>query len=96
MNTPTNSESLPLTNYSALQKCAYRIAGHIEKPMDIYAIIQEINSDEYNAELMLQHLILWAAINENPTLRLDRLNDVVGNDTRLTSDHVLPINQCAD
>jgi hypothetical protein len=49
---------------SALQLCAERIAGHIQKPMDIHAIVVEIESDEYNAELMLQHLILWAAKTE--------------------------------
>jgi len=32
--------------------------------MDIHAIIAEIDSDEYSAELMIQHLILWAAKTE--------------------------------
>ena len=49
---------------SALQLCSQRVAGHIRKPMDIYAIVSEIDSDEYNAELMLQHLLLWAAQTE--------------------------------
>lgn len=49
---------------SALQKCAERIAGHIEKPLDIRSIVAEIESDEYSAELMLQHLLLWAAKTE--------------------------------
>lgn len=64
MTTPINPEALPLTNCSAVQKCAERIAGRITKPLDIYAIVSEIESDEYSAELMLQHLILWAAKTE--------------------------------
>lgn len=54
----------PSAPCSALQKCADRVSGHIAKPLDIYAIVSEIDSDEYNAELMLQHLLLWAAKTE--------------------------------
>lgn len=57
----TNDEGLSDPTCSVLQSCAKRIAGHIQKPMDIHAIIAEIDSDEYSAELMMQHLILWAA-----------------------------------
>lgn len=53
--------SCPVTTCSALQKCAERVAGHIRKPLDIHAIALEIESDEYNADLMLQHLLLWTA-----------------------------------
>jgi hypothetical protein len=67
MNTQSNSNAgsgCPATNCSALQKCAERVAGHIVQPLDIHAIVVEIDSDEYNAELMLQHLLLWAAKNQ--------------------------------
>ena len=49
---------------SELQRLAQRIAGHIAAPLDISAIVARIESGEYNAELMLQHLLLWAAKNE--------------------------------
>lgn len=49
---------------SDLQMCAKRVAGHIAKPMDICDIVSNIESDEYNAELMLQHLLLWSAKTE--------------------------------
>lgn len=52
------------TTCSALQKCADRIGRHISNPLDILAIVAKIESDEYNAELMLQHLLLWAAKTE--------------------------------
>lgn len=58
--TPTLAAVDPATTCSALQKCAERVAGHIAKPLDLYAIVAEIESDEYSAELMLQHLLLWA------------------------------------
>lgn len=59
MNTINNKSD------SALQLCANRIAGHITEPLDIQEIVQEIETDEYNAELMLQHLILWIAKTES-------------------------------
>lgn len=49
---------------SELQKCAQAIAGHIAAPLEIGAIVERIESGEYGAELMLQHLLLWAAKNE--------------------------------
>jgi hypothetical protein len=67
MKTETNSTAgsgCSAATLSALQRCAERVAGHIAKPLDIYAIVAEIESDEYNAELMLQHLLLWAAKTE--------------------------------
>jgi hypothetical protein len=57
-------EDCPEATCSALQRCAERVAGHIAKPLDIYAIVSEIESNEYSAELMLQHLLLWAAKTE--------------------------------
>lgn len=47
-----------------LQILAETIAGHIRAPMTIDEIVAQINGAEYSAELMLQHLILWAAENE--------------------------------
>lgn len=57
----TANDGLDEMACSALQLCAKRIAGHIQRPMEIYDIVAKIDSDEYNAELMLQHLLLWAA-----------------------------------
>jgi len=67
MKSETNSPAgsgCPDATCSALQKCAERVAGHIAKPLDIHAIVSEVESDEYNSELMLQHLLLWAAKTE--------------------------------
>ena len=62
--TQTLAAVAPATTCSHLQKCAAKIAGHIAKPLDIYAIVAEIDSEEYNAELILRHLLLWAAKTE--------------------------------
>lgn len=34
-------------------------AGHIEKPYSLDEILDKIESDDYSAELMLQHLLLY-------------------------------------
>jgi hypothetical protein len=46
-----------------LRRVANRIAGHIRKPYTLRQIIRMIESDEYNAELLLQHLLRWVADN---------------------------------
>jgi hypothetical protein len=53
-----------MTRYSKIQECASRHASRIKKPMDIHAIVDAINGGEYSAELMLQHLLQWAAKTE--------------------------------
>jgi len=60
----TAGSDCPEATCSALQLCSQRVAGRIQKPMDIHTIVAEIDSDEYNAELMLHHLLLWAAKTE--------------------------------
>lgn len=37
---------------------------HVSKPLSISEILVEIEEEEYNAELMLQHLLLWIARSE--------------------------------
>jgi hypothetical protein len=56
-----------------LQQCSQKIAGHIKKPMSIDDIIDQINSNEYNAELMLQHLLLFSAANIKHEIHNSRL-----------------------
>ncbi len=52
--------SRPIT----IREIAYKVAGHIEEPMTLNEIAAAIDSDYYNAELLLQHLLLWAARQE--------------------------------
>ena len=40
-------------------------AGHIEKPYSLNEILGKIESDDYNAELMMQHLLLHLAKQES-------------------------------
>jgi hypothetical protein len=40
-------------------------AGHIEKPYSLDEILDKIESDDYNAEMMLQHLLLYISKREN-------------------------------
>jgi hypothetical protein len=44
-----------------LQRCAERVAGHIQEPFDMAQIIFKINNDDYSAEQMLHHLLLHCA-----------------------------------
>lgn len=43
---------------SRLMRVVLSKAGHIEKPYSLDEILDKIESDDYNAELMLQHLLL--------------------------------------
>lgn len=38
--------------------------GHIREPYTLLEIVRKIESNDYGAEMMLQHLLLWVAINE--------------------------------
>ena len=40
-----------------------RIAGHIRQPYTLAQIVRQIESNEYNAEMLLQHLLRWVAAN---------------------------------
>jgi hypothetical protein len=42
-----------------LLRVALSKAGHIEQPYSLAEILDKIESDDYNAELMLQHLLLY-------------------------------------
>lgn len=48
-----------INDYSVLHKCVQRVAGYISEPMELREIVEKIDSDDYNAELMLQHLLMW-------------------------------------
>jgi len=39
------------------------IAGHIRQPYTLAQIVRQIESNEYNAEMLLQHLLRWVAAN---------------------------------
>lgn len=44
-----------------IESLADEFSKSIKKPMDIYEICQEIQGGEYNAELMMQHLVIFVA-----------------------------------
>ncbi len=50
---------------SRLMRVALSKAGHIEKPYSLNEILGKIESDDYNAELMMQHLLLHLAKQES-------------------------------
>ena len=43
-----------------LQAIAHQIAGHIEKPMTADEIADALESGDYSAEIIMQHLLLLA------------------------------------
>jgi hypothetical protein len=50
---------------SRLLRVALSKAGHIEQPYSIDEILDKIELNEYSAELMLQHLLLYISKREN-------------------------------
>ena len=44
-----------------LQEVAGRHCSHIQKPYTLKEICEHVDGSEYNAELMLQHLLLWCS-----------------------------------
>lgn len=44
-----------------LQEVAGRHCSHIQKPYTLEEICEHVDGSEYNAELMLQHLLLWCS-----------------------------------
>jgi len=46
-----------------LHRVVGRVAGHIRKPYTLRQIVRQIESNEYNSEMMLQHLLRWVAAN---------------------------------
>lgn len=59
MNTPETQSG------SSLQRLVSRHCAHIRKPYTLEEICEQVAGNEYNAELMLQHLLLWVSANEN-------------------------------
>jgi len=49
-----NTKTMSRLSHVALSK-----AGHIKQPYSLDKIMDKIESDDYNAELMLQHLLLY-------------------------------------
>ena len=47
----------------ALGDLVLRNCKHISKPYTLYEIIELVDGCEYNAEMMLQHLLLWVERN---------------------------------
>lgn len=54
---------------SRLAYMAFKTAGHIEQPYNLDEILDKIDSDDYCPELMLQHLLLYIARQENHAQR---------------------------
>jgi hypothetical protein len=50
---------------SRLMRVALSKAGHIEQPYSLAEILDKIESDDYSAEMMLQHLLLYISKREN-------------------------------
>jgi hypothetical protein len=50
-------------NMVAMNARIDRIAGHIRQPYTLAQIVRQIESNEYSAEMMLQHLLRWVAAN---------------------------------
>ena len=42
------------------------VAGHIREPHTLSEILRQIESNDYSAELLLQHLLRWVADNIQP------------------------------
>ena len=49
------------TDYDALGEVARKVAGHIEKPYSAEELAAMIESGDYSAELVMQHLLLLIA-----------------------------------
>ncbi len=54
---------LPAKTRMKLDQIAREHCGHIRKPYKLTEIIDQVESNEYSAELMLQHLLLWVKRN---------------------------------
>jgi hypothetical protein len=57
MNNTKNSDQ-PI---DLLRSVARRHCSHIKKPYALKEICEQVEGNEYNAELMLQHLLLWCS-----------------------------------
>ena len=58
MNQPTHSD------YAALNEIVVWNCCHISQPYTLREICNEIDTGDYSAELMLQHLLLWVDANK--------------------------------
>jgi hypothetical protein len=47
----------------SLHAVVSRHCAHIRKPYTLEEICDQVDGNEYNAELMLQHLLLWCSAN---------------------------------
>jgi hypothetical protein len=48
-----------------VQRLARRHCAHIRKPYTLEEICEQVNGGEYNAELILQHLLRWVSANDS-------------------------------
>ena len=60
---------------SPVQRLVDRYCSHIRKPYTLDEICEQITFYDYNAELMLQHLMLWVSTN-------DAISDTPGETSR--------------
>lgn len=56
-----------------------RHCAHIRKPYTLEEICEQVAGNEYNAELMLQHLMLWVTANDtrSPTAANGLADEIV-------------------
>lgn len=59
----TTTPEQPETRRS-LHAVVSRHCAHIRKPYTLEEICEQVSGNEYNAELMLQHLMLWVSAND--------------------------------
>ena len=62
-NRPSADES------GSIESLVSRHCSHIQKPYTLEEICNQVDGCEYNAELMLQHLLLWVSANDRTERR---------------------------
>jgi len=50
-----------------LERVVSQHCAHIRKPYTLEEICEQVAGEEYNSELMLQHLLLWCSANQTPS-----------------------------
>ena len=62
MNNETKNQTASGAS-SSLERIISRHCAHIRKPYTLAEICEQVETGEYNAELMLQHLLIWVSAN---------------------------------
>jgi hypothetical protein len=64
-----------LEDRRSLHAVVSRHCAHIRKPYTLEEICEQVEGGEYNAELMLQHLLRWVSANYQSTT-IQPLHDI--------------------